>query len=80
MEILGRGMAWLDTGTHESLLQASNFIQAIEARQGLKVACPEEVAFKMGHITAEDVRRIAKTMEKNDYGRYLLRMLEDDPP
>jgi glucose-1-phosphate thymidylyltransferase len=71
-------MAWLDTGTHESLLQASNFIQAIEARQGLKVACPEEVAWKMGFITAADVRRLAGAMEKNDYGQYLIRMLEED--
>jgi glucose-1-phosphate thymidylyltransferase len=78
VEILGRGMAWLDTGTHESLLQASNFIQAIEARQGLKVACPEEVAYKMGYIGAGDVRKIAETMKKNDYGRYLLQMLEDE--
>jgi len=72
VEILGRGMAWLDTGTHESLLQASTFIQAIEQRQGLKVSCPEEVAFKMGFITAADVTRIGRSMEKNEYGQYLL--------
>jgi len=76
VEILGRGMAWLDTGTHESLLQASTFIQAIEERQDLKVACLEEVAYRMGYIAAEDVRRIALTMEKNEYGQYLLRLLE----
>jgi len=76
VEILGRGMAWLDTGTHESLLQASTFIQAIEQRQDLKVACLEEVAYRMGYILAEDVRRIALTMEKNEYGQYLLRLLE----
>jgi glucose-1-phosphate thymidylyltransferase len=72
VEILGRGMAWLDTGTHESLLQASTFIQAIEQRQGLKVSCPEEVAFKMAFITAADVKRIGRSMEKNEYGQYLL--------
>jgi glucose-1-phosphate thymidylyltransferase len=72
VETLGRGMAWLDTGTHESLLQASTFIQAIEQRQGLKVSCPEEVAFKMGFISAQDVKRIGRSMEKNEYGQYLL--------
>ena len=76
VELLGRGMAWLDTGTHEALLQASNFIQAIEARQGLKIACPEEIAHKAGWISTADVTRLAVQM-KSDYGRYLLRMLED---
>jgi glucose-1-phosphate thymidylyltransferase len=78
VEVMGRGMAWLDTGTHESLLQASTFIQAIEERQDLKVACLEEVAYRMGYITAEDVRRLALTMEKNDYGQYLLRLLDPE--
>jgi len=78
VEVLGRGMAWLDTGTHESLLQASTFIQAIEQRQGLKVACPEEVAYKMGYIGAEDVLRIAGTMNKNEYGEYLRRLIEEE--
>jgi glucose-1-phosphate thymidylyltransferase len=77
VEIFGRGSAWLDTGTHESLLQASNFIQTIEERQGLKVACPEEVAYNMGYISADDVLRIAGTMEKNEYGRYLRRLIEE---
>jgi glucose-1-phosphate thymidylyltransferase len=80
VEILGRGMAWLDTGTHESLLQASTFIQAIEQRQGLKVACPEEVAYKMGFIDAAQVEAIGRTMEKNEYGQYLLRLVEEDRP
>jgi len=76
VEKLGRGIAWLDTGTHEALLQASNFIHAIEERQGLKVACVEEIAYRMGYITAADVRRIAEPMEKSGYGLYLLRMLD----
>ncbi len=78
VEILGRGMAWLDTGTPESLLMAGSFIQAIEARQGLKISCPEEIAFKMGFIGADDVKRIATTMNGNDYARYLVRMLEEE--
>ncbi len=76
VEKLGRGIAWLDTGTHEALLQAANFIQAIEERQDLKVACVEEIAYRMGYISAADVRRIAQTMDKSGYGQYLLRMLE----
>jgi glucose-1-phosphate thymidylyltransferase len=76
VEKLGRGIAWLDTGTHEALLQASNFIQVIEERQGLKVACLEEIAFHAGYITADDVLRLARSMEKSAYGQYLLRLLE----
>ena len=76
VEKLGRGIAWLDTGTHEALLQASTFIQAIEERQGLKVACLEEIALRMGYIGAEDVERIAATMRNSSYGQYLLRVLE----
>ena len=76
--ILGRGMAWLDTGTHESLLQASTFIQAIEERQGLKVACPEEVGYKMGFMKIEDVERAGRSMEKNEYGQYLLRLVAEE--
>ena len=78
VETLGRGIAWLDTGTHDALLQASTFIQAIEERQGLKVACPEEVAYRMGYISADEVLRAANAMAKNQYGDYLKRMVEED--
>ncbi len=79
VEKLGRGIAWLDTGTHETLLQASTFIQTIEERQGLMVACVEEIAYRMGYITADAVARIARTMKDNSYGRYLLRLIEGEP-
>ena len=75
VEVLGRGMAWLDTGTHEALLQASTFIQAIEQRQDLKVACPEEVALNMGYVTKDDVRRLGEGMQSSEYGQYLLRLV-----
>ena len=78
VEVLGRGVAWLDTGTHASLLQASNFMQAIEERQGLKVACLEEVAYRMGYIGEEGVREAARAMKGNEYGQYLLRLLEEE--
>ena len=78
VEKLGRGIAWLDTGTHEALLQASTFIQAIEERQGLKVACLEEIALRMGYITAADVERLAGAMRNSSYGQYLLRVLEQE--
>jgi len=78
VEEMGRGFAWLDTGTHASLLQASNFIQTLEERQGLMVACLEEVAYTMGFIDAAAVRRIGESMRHNDYGRYLLRMLDEE--
>jgi len=77
VQTLGRGMAWLDTGTIEALLQASNFIQAIEQRQGLKVACPEEIALNLGYITRDDVRRIAASMKGNEYAQYLLTLVEE---
>jgi glucose-1-phosphate thymidylyltransferase len=76
VEKLGRGVAWLDTGTHESLLQASQFVQTIEERQGLMICCVEEIAYRMGYIGPDDVRRIAEPMRKNSYGQYLLQMLE----
>jgi glucose-1-phosphate thymidylyltransferase len=75
---LGRGIAWLDTGTHESLQQASSFIQTLQDRQGLMVACLEEIAYHLGWITADDVAQIAEPMKKNDYGKYLLRMLDQE--
>jgi len=77
VSIMGRGLAWLDTGTHESLLDASLFIQTIEKRQGLKIACPEEIAYRQGYINAEQVARLAEPLKKNGYGQYLLAMLND---
>ncbi|KHA55663.1 glucose-1-phosphate thymidylyltransferase [Aeromonas hydrophila] len=73
--MMGRGYAWLDTGTHESLIEASNFIQTIETRQGLKVACPEEIAYRQKFITADQVRELAVPLAKNAYGQYLLKMV-----
>jgi glucose-1-phosphate thymidylyltransferase len=72
--LLGRGVAWLDTGTHESMLQASVFVETIQSRQGLKVSCPEEIAFRLGYITAEQLGRLAEPMKKNSYGDYLLQL------
>jgi glucose-1-phosphate thymidylyltransferase len=80
VERMGRGLAWLDTGTHEALLQAGNFIQAIEERQGLKVACLEEIAWRKGYISAEDVERLAQPLAKTSYGQYLVRMLAQESP
>lgn len=77
VEVMGRGMAWLDTGTHDSLMEASSFIQTIEKRQGLKVACPEEIAYRMGFIDAAQVEVMAKKYAKNGYGHYLTRMLAE---
>jgi glucose-1-phosphate thymidylyltransferase len=77
VKILGRGMAWLDTGTHESLVQASNYIYTIENRQGLKVSCLEEIAYKRGYIDKEQLIKLAKVLEKNQYGQYLLKLADD---
>ncbi len=77
VEPLGRGVAWLDAGTHESLLQAANFVQAVEDRQGLMISCPEEIAFRMGYIGAADVRRLAGAMADNQYRAYLLALLDE---
>ncbi len=77
VELMGRGFAWLDTGTHESLLDASNFIQTIETRQGLKVACIEEIAYEMGYISKEELINLAQPLLKNQYGQYLLRRAEE---
>ncbi|MEH8183935.1 glucose-1-phosphate thymidylyltransferase RfbA [Aeromonas allosaccharophila] len=79
VDIMGRGYAWLDTGTHETLIEASNFIQTIEKRQGLKVACPEEIAFRKGFIDADQLRVLANPLAKNGYGQYLLRLLATQP-
>jgi glucose-1-phosphate thymidylyltransferase len=77
VQLLGRGSAWLDTGTHDSLLDAANFIKLIEERQGLKISCPEEVAYRMGFIDGEQLRKLAEPLVKSGYGQYLLRLLDD---
>lgn len=76
--VMSRGMAWLDTGTHESLLEASMFIETIEKRQGLKIACPEEIAYRMGYISAQQLEALAAPLAKNGYGKYLLNVLQEE--
>ncbi len=73
---MNRGFAWLDTGTHESMLEASNFIEIIEKRQGLKIACPEEIAWKNGWISSENLAELAKPLTKSNYGKYLLKLIK----
>ena len=75
VEVMGRGMAWLDAGTHESLMQSASFIETLELRQGLKIGCPEEIAYRRGYIDAEQLERLALKMSKNSYGQYLLELL-----
>jgi glucose-1-phosphate thymidylyltransferase len=77
VQVMGRGYAWLDTGTHESLIAAATFIEAIETRQALKVACPEEIAYRQGFISPDKVRELARPLQNTQYGQYLLRMLEE---
>ena len=78
VEVMSRGTAWLDTGTHNSLLDAANFIRVVEERQGLKIACPEEVAYRMGYISADDLLALAAPLEKSGYGHYLKQLLSED--
>jgi glucose-1-phosphate thymidylyltransferase len=79
VEVLGRGIAWLDAGTHESLLQAASFVQAVEERQGMMISCPEEIAYRMGYIGNKELRQLAAQIN-NQYGSYLLSLLEENSP
>jgi glucose-1-phosphate thymidylyltransferase len=77
VQLMGRGYAWLDTGTHESLLEASTFVETVERRQGLKIACPEEIAFRKGYITKDDLSKLAEPLKKNGYGQYLFKIMDE---
>ncbi len=78
VDVFGRGVAWLDAGTHESLLQAANFVQAVEDRQGMMISCPEEIAFRMGYISADELRALGEVMDSNQYGQYLVNLVTDE--
>ncbi len=78
VDVFGRGVAWLDAGTHESLLQAANFVQAVEDRQGMMISCPEEIAYRMGYITADELRALGEAMDSNRYGQYLINLVTDE--
>ena len=80
VDVMGRGIAWLDMGTHESLLQAANFVQAVEERQGMMISCPEEIAYRMGYIDREILHSLGMSLRNNGYGEYLLKLLEENPP
>jgi glucose-1-phosphate thymidylyltransferase len=80
VEVMGRGVAWLDAGTHESLLQAANFVQAVEDRQGMMISCPEEIAFRMGYIGRDELRKLTERYRGNQYGEYLIQLLKDETP
>jgi glucose-1-phosphate thymidylyltransferase len=77
VEVMGRGMAWLDTGTHQAMMEASLFIQTIETRQGLMIACPEEIAYRFGYINAQQLEELASSMKSNSYGLYLHQLLQE---
>jgi glucose-1-phosphate thymidylyltransferase len=80
VEVIGRGVAWLDAGTHEALLQAGSFVQVVEDRQGMMISCPEEIAYRLGYISKEQLGRLAESLKSNEYGAYLLRLLKEDFP
>jgi glucose-1-phosphate thymidylyltransferase len=77
VQLLGRGYAWLDTGTHEALQQAASYVQAIQERQGVKIACVEEIAYRLGYISGDQIMQLADDMLQNDYGRYLVEIVDD---